>query len=215
MRGMKWLLLLPALVLLPPMPLDAADMQPTTLNAADTATLHAAETYLNSIRTLKARFTQTGPDGGVTTGTAWLDRPGRMRFQYDQPSPLLLVAGHGVVIFRDNQLDQTTTIPMDQTPLGLLLRDKITLSGDVTLTGFRHFGAELHITVVRTASPGDGSLTLFLNAAPLALLGWSVIDAEGRQTEIRLSDVVLGGAFAPNLFTFTDPDFGDSNGNTP
>jgi outer membrane lipoprotein-sorting protein len=195
----------------------AALAQPhaAVLSDADAATIRQVETYLNGLTTLKARFLQIAPDGRTSTGTAWLDRPGRMRFEYDKPSPLLLVAGHGTVIFRDNQLDQTTNIPQGQTPLGLLLRDHVALTGDVTVTDFQRGPAQILMTAVKTASPGDGSLTLVLNARPLALVGWSVVDAQGRETQIRLTNVQPGGDFDPKLFTFTDPDAADPNGNTP
>ena len=176
------------------------------LSDADQATLTSVAAYLNSLRTLKARFIQVGPDGKTTQGTMWLARPGRMRFQYDKPSPLLLVAGHGTVVFHDSELDQTTNIPVGQTPLGLLLADTIRLSGDVTLTDFQRPPGGLLLTLVRTKSPGDGSLTLMLNAAPLALSGWSVVDAQGQETRINIAGVQLGGTFDPALFTFADPD---------
>jgi outer membrane lipoprotein-sorting protein len=176
------------------------------LSDAQEAVLVQVGDYLNSIRTLKARFLQTAPDGKTEQGTAWLDRPGRMRFAYDPPSPLLLVAGHGTVIFHDSKLGQTTNIPLDQTPLGLLLREKISLSGDVTLTDFQHPPGQIQLTLVRTSSPGDGSLTLYLEAAPLALTGWTVVDAQGQQTTIRLTGISTGGVFDPSLFTFVDPD---------
>ena len=59
-----------------------------------------------------------------------MERPGRMRFQYDPPSPLLMVAGHGLFFFHDSQINQTTNLPLGATPLGILLRDNMTLSGD-------------------------------------------------------------------------------------
>jgi outer membrane lipoprotein-sorting protein len=131
-----------------------------------------------------------------------------MRFQYDPPSPLLLVAGHGTVIFHDSQLDQTTTTAIGQTPLGLLLGDTISLSGNVTVTDFQRTPGGLQLTLVRTKTPDEGSLTLQLNASPLALVGWSVVDAQGKQTDIRLSDVRSGGSFDQDLFSFSDPDAG-------
>jgi outer membrane lipoprotein-sorting protein len=212
---MKMLALLAALMLATLPAASFAAPHAVVLSDADQATLRAAETYLNGLHTLKAKFLQIGPDGATTTGTAWLDRPGRMRFEYDPPSPLLLVAGHGTVVFRDNKVDQTSNIPMEQTPLGLLLRDRITLSGDVTVTDFQRPPGQLQITVVKTASPDDGSLTLLLNADPLALEGWTVIDAQGRETRVRLSQATLGGDFDPSLFVFVDPHASDLNGNTP
>jgi len=183
-----------------------AQVHAAVLSDADEAVLMQVDKYLNALRSLKGRFVQVGPDGKTTQGTMWLERPGRMRFQYDKPSPLLLVAGHGVVTFYDAQLGQTTNMSVTQTPLGLLLADTISLSGDVTVTDFEHGQGQLLITLVRTKSPGDGSLTLMLNADPLALVGWSVVDAEGRETRLRISDVELGGSFDEGLFKFTDPD---------
>jgi len=212
---MKMLALLAALMLATLPAASFAAPHAVVLSDADQATLRAAETYLNGLHTLKAKFLQIGPDGATTTGTAWLDRPGRLRFEYDPPSPLLLVAGQGTVVFRDNKVDQTSNIPMEQTPLGLLLRDRITLSGDVTVTDFQRPPGQLQITVVKTASPDDGSLTLLLSADPLALEGWTVVDAQGRETRVRLSQATLGGDFDPSLFVFVDPHASDLNGNTP
>jgi outer membrane lipoprotein-sorting protein len=192
-----------------------AEPHSTVLSDADLASLLHIQDYLNGLHTLKARFLQTAPNGQTSQGTAWLQRPGRMRFQYDPPSPLLLVAGHGLVVFNDSKLGQTTNIPMGQTPLGLLLRDTITLTGDVTVTNFVHEPGQFQVTVVKTASPGDGSLTLILNDAPLALVGWSVVDNQGQETRIRLSNIVLGDSFPDKLFTFIDPSFFNNNGNAP
>jgi outer membrane lipoprotein-sorting protein len=185
-----------------------AQIHAAVLSDADQATLIQVGKYLNGLRALKGRFLQVGPDGKTTQGTMWLERPGRMRFEYDKPSPLLLVAGHGIVTFYDAQLGQTTNMAVTQTPLGLLLADTITLSGDVTVTDFQRPPGQLLITLVRTKSPGDGSLTLMLNADPLALVGWSVVDAEGRETRLRISNIQLGGTFSDSLFHFTDPDDG-------
>jgi outer membrane lipoprotein-sorting protein len=212
---MRRLLLAAALMLATLPGLAAAQPHAAVLSDADSAALRQVEAYLNSIHSLKARFLQIAPDGRTSTGTAWLERPGRMRFEYDKPSPLLLVAGHGTVVFRDNKLDQTNNIPVGQTPLGLLLRDTIMLSGESTVTDFQRPPGQLQVTVIKTASPGDGSLTLSLNAKPLALEGWSVVDAQGRETQIRLADVQMGGDFDPKLFTYVDPHGFDSDGNTP
>lgn len=175
------------------------------LSDADAAAVQQVQAYLNGLRSLKARFLQIAANGQTASGTAWLERPGRMRFAYDPPSPLLLVAGHGLVVFHDAKLGQTTNIPTGQTPLGLLLADQISLTGRVTVTDFARPPGQIALTLVRTASPGDGSLTLLLNAAPLQLTGWSLVDAQGQETRIRLSDIELGGTFPEKLFTYIDP----------
>jgi outer membrane lipoprotein-sorting protein len=203
---MKNVLTLAALLACAALAPAAAQVHAAVLSDQQQATLSQVAAYLNAIRTIKARFLQTAPDGKIAQGTAWLERPGRMRFQYDPPSPLLLVAGAGTVTLYDSKLGQVTKIPLDQTPLGLLLSDRITLSGDVTLTDFEQPPGQLQLTLVRTKSPGDGSLTLYLQASPLTLTGWTVVDAQGQQTTIRLTGITPGGAFDPSLFTFVDPD---------
>ena len=86
---------------------------------------------------LGKKFIQIAPDGGLASGTAWLSRPGRMRFEYFPPTPFLLVAGNGLLVFHDGKLKQTTNIPLGQTPLGILLSDNVKLSGDLTVLGLR------------------------------------------------------------------------------
>ena len=204
---MKRLRLLAWLALATPLTAHA-QVHAVVLSDADQATLSQVSQYLNGMRALKGRFLQTGADGKTAQGTVWLERPGRMRFEYDPPSPLLLVAGNGKVIFHDAKLDQVSEEPLTQTPLSLLLADKISLAGDVAVTDFQRLPGQVQITLVRTKTPGDGSLTLILNATPLALVGWSVVDAQGQETRLRLSDMKPGGSFDSALFTYADPDDG-------
>lgn len=183
-----------------------AQATPATLRPADQGWISRIEEMLGKITTLQARFRQTAVDGGTTLGTATLDRPGRMRFDYDKPSPLLLVANDGRVVFQDRSVDQVTTLPLDRTPLGLLLRPDLRLSGDVTVTGFEHQNGQVRVQLVRTQSAGEGNLTLVFSDVPLALLGWSVVDAQGRTTTIALSDVRLGGNVSQSLFALPKAD---------
>ncbi|MEJ1978472.1 MAG: outer membrane lipoprotein carrier protein LolA [Acetobacteraceae bacterium] len=179
----------------------------------DRADISRVEAYLNTIHTLKARFEQIAPDGQPSGGQAWLERPGRMRFQYDPPSPFLLVAGYGLLVFHDAQLQQTSNIPLGRTPLGLLLQDNLRLSGDITVTRVTRFPGQLQVTLLRTGSPSDGTLTLIFADNPLALRSWTVVDAQRRETRVTLYDVVLGGTFDSKLFTFIDPRFFQDNNN--
>lgn len=181
--------------------------QAAALTPQDRADLARIEAAINSIRTLKARFVQSAPDGAVTHGLAWLERPGRMRFQYDPPTPLLLVAGHGLFVFYDRQLGQTTNIPLGSTPLGILLRENFSLRGEVAVTAVTRLPGQLQVTVLRAASPGDGALTLVFSDPPLALRSWLVVDAQRQETAVTLTDVQLGGSFDQQMFTFIDPKF--------
>ena len=166
----------------------------------DKTDIARVEAYLNGLRSLKARFTQVAPDGGISDGTVWLARPGRMRFQYNPPSPILLVASHGVVVFHDSSLDQTTEVQLSRTPLGILLADRVDLTGSVTVTAIERVPGQLQITLVRSASPSDGSLTLIFADSPLLLRQWTVVDAQRKETHVTLYDGQTGGSFDPALF---------------
>jgi outer membrane lipoprotein-sorting protein len=183
-----------------------ADAQPRfEPSPQDRTDLGRIENYLDTLRTLKAAFLQVAPNGAIARGTAWLERPGRMRFQYDPPSPLLLVAGHGLVVFHDKQLNQTSNIPLSSTPLGILLAEQVKLQGNVTVTGMERLPGQIQVSLVRTSSPGDGTLTLIFADNPLTLRQWTVLDAQRKETRVTLYNVELGGKFDPKLFEFIDP----------
>jgi outer membrane lipoprotein-sorting protein len=182
------------------------------LSAQDHADLARIEAYLNGIRTLKAHFVQTAPNGGISQGTALMQRPGRMRFQYDPPSPFLLVANYGILVFRDNQLNQTSNIPLSRTPLGILLADHASLSGDVTVTKFVRLPGQLQVSVVRNASPGEGTLTLIFADDPLALRQWVVVDQQGKQTRVAFTNLEVGANVDAKLFEYRDVPGGQSGG---
>jgi outer membrane lipoprotein-sorting protein len=175
------------------------------LSPQDQADLARIETYLNSLHSLRARFLQVAPDGAVTEGNAWLQRPGQMRFEYDKPAPYLMVAGFGSFVFHDAELNQTTSVPLSTTPLSILLADKVVLQGGVTVTGIDRQPGQIQVTMVRTSSPEDGSLTLVFADAPLALRQWVVTDAQRQETRVSLFNIEPGGDFPATMFQFEDP----------
>lgn len=197
--------LLAALVLLPSDLLPARSDAALALTDRDRADIARIEAYLTGLRTLKARFLQVAPNGGVSEGVVWLERPGKMRFQYDPPSPFLLVANYGLVVFNDKKLQQTSNIPLSQTPLGIILAEQVKLSGDVQIVGIRHLPDEIELTLQRTASPSDGTITLYFSDQKLALQRWTVVDQQRQETSVRLFNVELGGKFDPALFKVTAP----------
>lgn len=176
--------------------------QPPPQDAADLARIEA---YLNGLHTLQAHFLQVAPDGAISQGAAWLERPGRMRFQYDPPAPFLLVAAHGNLVFEDRSIQQVSNVPLSLTPLGILLADHVSLSGDVRVVGFQRLPGQLQVTLARSASPQDGSLTLVFTDSPLALRQWTVLDAQRRETRVTLYNVEQGVNLDPKLFEFVDP----------
>ena len=192
--------------------LAAAQPRPVPLTPQDQADLQRIQAYLNGVRSLHARFLQVAPDGRTSEGQAWLVRPGRMRFQYDPPAPFLLVAGGGILTFYDSSLKQTSNIPLGSTPLSILLADQVNLaSGTLTVTDFRRLPGQIQVSLTRTASPQEGTLTLIFADPPLTLRQWAILDAQGKRTSVTLYDAQFGGTYDPGLFHFIDPRFFGNN----
>jgi outer membrane lipoprotein-sorting protein len=175
--------------------------------ALDRAAIARVEQYLNGLTSFRARFLQIAQNGGQATGVAWIVRPGRMRFDYDAPEPTLLVASSGQVLMYDRELRQPTIVPANSTPLGVLLRDPIRLSGDITVTATERRGGFLHVALHRTGAAAEGRLTLIFQEAPLELRQWAVVDAQGRETRVTLYEIDTTTRADPRLFDFNRPGF--------
>ena len=179
----------------------AANAAPLT--ATDRADITRIEAYLNGFQTLKSRFLQIAGDGSTSEGTAWISRPGKLRFEYDPPTPLLLIVGYGVGFFIDTKLGQTNNFPVLSSPLSILLADKVQFSGAVDIDKIEHLPGQIQITLHRTKAADDGSITLVFADAPLALRQWTVIDAQRNETRVSLFKTEFGGMFDNKLFTFS------------
>ena len=175
------------------------------LSEQDLADVARVEAYLNSIQTLKARFLQVGPDGGLSEGNFYLRRPGRLRFEYDPPIPVLMVADGTWVVFYDSEIEQVTRVPLNSTPLAVLVRDQIRLQGSVTVTRVERATGTLRLTLLDSDAPDQGSITLVFSDRPLALRQWLVRDPQGLETTIAMSKAQYNLILDPALFVFFEP----------
>lgn len=180
----------------------AAAPQPVALTAQDTLELQRMAVYLNGIRTMTADFQQVANNGGLSTGKVWVARPGRMRFEYNPPNPITLLADSTSVYYWDKQLNQTSKYDLRQTPAWFFLRDPINFGSDVIVTSFQRAGNAVQVTVVETAHPDSGSLTLVFTENPLALRQWTVVDQQGKVTQVTLNNLQFGMPLDPRLFQY-------------
>lgn len=194
-----------SLLALLPLPLLPQPVRAQT--APDPQMVARVERYLNGLTTMKARFFQVAQNGGTAEGTAMIWRPGRMRFDYDPPEPMLLVADAGQFLYYDRELRQPSIVPVSSTPLGILLRPRVQLSGDVLLKGMERSGGFVRLTMAMRGAESDGTLALVLQEDPMELRQWVVVDRQGRETRVSLSAIETGGRFEASLFTFNDPRF--------
>jgi outer membrane lipoprotein-sorting protein len=188
---------------MPPLPARA---QTAPARPDDKEDIARAESYLDSIRTLQARFLQIGPDGSVAEGDFYLSRPGKLRLEYDAPNPNLLVADGSALVHIDRYLKTIAYLPIDSTPAGLLVRERIRLGGDVRVVGVERGPAVLRVALVQAADPRAGRLVLAFGERPFALASWSFVDAQGLTTRVSLIDPKFGVPIDAAKFTFEDPN---------
>ena len=170
------------------------------------------EKYFNNIRTLQARFVQNNPSGSIVQGTLYIRRPGRMRFEYDAPSQLKIVADGTQVTMWDPQTKDFGQWPIGWTAASFLTKEPFQLSGDLTVDSMARNDGEIELTVVQTRKPQEGKVVVRLAENPLQLRGWSIIDSRGNKVAVALSDLKVGGQVADSLFRYDGPDAGAIRG---
>ncbi len=178
------------------------------ISPQDQQDIARAEDYLNGITTLKARFLQVAPNGATVEGTAYLSRPGRMRLDYDPPSPIQVVANGRFLIYYDKELEQTSYLGLNDTPAGILVRPNMRLTGgDVRVVGVDRGRGLVHVSLVQARDPGAGTIMLTFTDNPFELKQWRVRDGQGQITTVQLYGTQTGMRLDPRLFDFVDPKF--------
>jgi len=172
------------------------------LSAADQAQVAQIEAYVNRLTTFKADFVQIAPNGATARGTMWIMRPGRLRVEYRPPVKLRIFATPRWLIVEDCKVKEPQYLPLRSTPAGILIQERIALSGEFTVTRVKRENQWITITIVETKSPEKGQMRLVFRANPLQLIGWTVIDQSGAPTQVSLENVQAGLPLDVNQFGF-------------
>jgi len=177
-----------------------AGAQTATLSEQDRADLARIERYLTDIRTLHSRFLQVSSVGVPVEGDLYLNRPGKMRFEYDPPYPAMLMADGLVLLYYDKELKEETYLPLWETPLWFLLRDEVVLDDSVRVVAIERGPAVLRVTVEQNRETPQGRVTLVFADRPLTLKKWIVTDAQGVTTEVALIAPRVGVEIDDDIF---------------
>lgn len=177
--------------------------------ASDKALVQKAENYLNNLKTARARFVQTTHNGNQLVGTFYLDRPGKLRFEYDDPIEDFVVADGFFIYFYDAEAGEQSNAPIGQTLADFILRDNLKLSGDdVNIRNVESKAGILRIELVQSADPDAGKLILGFDEDPFNLKKWRVIDGQGLITEVELFYLKTDIKHPDGLFVYKDPKSG-------
>jgi outer membrane lipoprotein-sorting protein len=170
-------------------------------DAKQRALVERVNAYLTSVQTMVGDFVQVAPDGGRTNGKFYLQKPGRVRFEYNPPSPVELIADGQSMVVRDRKLATQDLYPLSQTPLRFLLADRIDLLKDTDLVGV--YSDDMFVTVVieqRQILGGTHRLMLMFSTKDLELKQWTVTDPQGYDTTVAVYNLDKTKKPDPDLF---------------
>lgn len=179
---------------------DAAPAVVSVTGAEREAMLTDIAAALGAVETAKGRFFQTGADFSESEGNFYLRRPGRMRFEYDEPSPLLIVSDGATVAIEDRDLETQDRVPLRTTPLAMILDDEIDFESEVEVLDVQKGNGLVAVVMEDRTGETEGTLALILDAEDFTLLQWRTIDPAGGVTEVQLAGIETGIRISPRLF---------------
>ena len=171
----------------------------------DIAILHRVEQSLNAIHSLKAEFVQRAPDGSVTEGVVYLERPGKLRFDYGENAPFLVVSNGSLLTFVDYEVKQVSRWPIRKTPLGILVDEKIKFDSTVEIPDVIRFAGLVKIPVIDPKRRDYGYIILIFEESTMELRAWESVDAQGYTTRVALVNPEYNIEIDKKQFTFKDP----------
>jgi outer membrane lipoprotein-sorting protein len=176
---------------------------PSTFDAKQRALVNRVSTYLTSVQVLTGNFVQIGPDGRRATGRLFIQKPGKVRFEYDPPSPIDIIADGTQVVVRDRKLETQDLYPLSQTPLRFLLADRIDLLQDTNVVGVTADDTYVSVLIEeKQAFIGTNKLLMMFDPKDFKLKQWTVTDVQGYDTTIAVSNLDTSKRPDPNMFKF-------------
>jgi outer membrane lipoprotein-sorting protein len=158
--------------------------------------------YFNGMTNLSGAFVQTDPDTKQKHGKFYMERPGKVRFDYAPPSQLKIISDGQYLAIEDHDLNTTDRYPIDMTPFRLLLSETVDLMKDANILGIEQGDSDI-VIAVEDRKGGSGRIRLFFNKADMSLKEWTITDAQGLDTRIQVANLEQNKQLAPELFEFS------------
>lgn len=189
--------------------------QIAALDADQRAIAGKVSAYLSSLQTLSGNFVQVGPDGSRTTGDFYIQKPGKVKFEYSPPSKIDIVADGSSMVVRDRKLATQDLYPLSQTPLRYLLADKIDIARDTNLIGIK--SDELFVSVtIEEKQPliGTSRLMIMFSTKDMQLKQWTVTDPQGYDTTVAVYNLDTTKKIDPRMFVIDYTNYNQGTGNS-
>ena len=168
--------------------------------------------YLSGLQNVSGNFVQVGPDGSRTTGDFYIQKPGKVRFEYDAPSPIAIVADGSSLVVRDRRLATQDVYPLSQTPLRFLLSDRIDLMRDTNLVSVSADDMYISVTIEeKQPLVGTSRLMLMIGAKDNQLKQWTVTDPQGYDTTVAVYNLDTSKKLDPGMFKIDFTNYATPN----
>ncbi len=172
-----------------------------SLDANQKILANKVSAYLSTLQNVSGNFVQVGPDGSKSTGDFYIQKPGKVRFEYDDPSPIAIIADGTTVVVRDRKLATQDNYPLSQTPLRFLLSDRIDLLRDTNLVNVSADDVFISVTIEeKQPLVGTSRLTLMIGAKDNQLKQWTVTDPQGYDTTVAVYNLNTSRKLDPSMF---------------
>jgi len=178
----------------------AAEAKSIELSPEQVEAINRISGYFNSFRTLKGEFTQVSPKGNMSTGTMYISKPGKMRFDYAAPNPFLLVSDGKWVTLKDRAKERGDQVPLSATPLRIVVAPEVDLLRDTNVLGFEQADGISQIVLEDKKGTVSGRITLVFDEGRNELQQWVIMDGKGRRTTVTLSNLEADVKIDPKLF---------------
>jgi outer membrane lipoprotein-sorting protein len=199
-RMLTALVVVLGLTFAPPIVSAATKAKPIELTDNQRQSVARINDFMNSFQTLRGDFVQTSPKGQTSRGIVLISKPGKMRFEYEPPNPLLIVSDGRWLTIKNKVKERGDQFPLSSTPLRFVVAPKVNLLNETNIIAFEQKDGLTSVALQDKKGSLGGYIVLVFDDSASALQQWIIVDGKGRRTSVELANLEFGGKFDPKLF---------------
>lgn len=181
----------------------AAKAESMELSPEQAQSIDKINAYFNSFETMRGEFVQTSPKGRATRGVMYLAKPGKLRFEYEPPNPLLIASDGKWLTIKNKTKEKGDQVPLASTPLRLIVAKKLDIASEASIIGFEQNDNLTTVVLADKKGALAGQIILVFDETANALQQWIIVDGKGQRTTVELTNLEKDVSINPSLFQVT------------